>query len=70
MRLIDADRLYSKFIDGEADTGQEKATNQLSRYLIRHSPTIDPETLPLVKELRDRIEKVTAKRSRRIPIIP
>lgn len=32
--------------------------------------TIDPETLPLVKELRDRIEKVTAKRSRRIPIIP
>ena len=70
MRLIDADRLYSKFIDGEADTEQEKATNQLSRYLIRHSPTIDPETLPLVKELRDRIEKVTAKRSRRIPIIP
>lgn len=53
MRLIDANELYMKFIDGKTDTEQEKSANQLARYLIRHSPNIDPETLPIVRELRD-----------------
>ena len=46
MRLIDADKLYEKFIDGESDTEQEKSANQLARYLIRHEPTVD--TAPVV----------------------
>ena len=41
MRLIDADNLYKKFIDGETDTEEEKSQNQLARYLIRHEPTVN-----------------------------
>lgn len=41
MKLIDADELYKKFIDGESDTEQEKSMNQLARYLIRHADTVD-----------------------------
>lgn len=47
MRLIDADELYKKFIDGESDTEQERSANQLARYLIRHEPTVD--TVPVVR---------------------
>ena len=57
MRLIDANDLYNKFIDGESDTEHEKSANQLSRYLIRHAITIDPETLPVVRRLREELKK-------------
>lgn len=47
MRLIDADELYKKFIDGESDTEQERSANQLARYLIRHSGSVD--AVPVVR---------------------
>lgn len=49
MRIIDANELIRKFNDGESDTEQERSANQVARYLIRHSPTIDPESLPIVQ---------------------
>lgn len=62
MRLIDANDLYNKFIDGESDTEQEKSANQLSRYLIRHAPTIDSETLPIVRRIREELKKAEKQR--------
>lgn len=47
MRLIDADVLYAKFLDGKADTAAEKEMNQVCRYLILHEPTID--AVPVVR---------------------
>ena len=62
VRLIDANDLYNKFIDGESDTEQEKSANQLSRYLIRHAPTIEPETLPIVRKILEELKKVERER--------
>lgn len=50
MRLIDADELYKKFIDGKSDTPKEKDANQIARYIIRHSPTIEAEKVVRCKE--------------------
>jgi len=41
MRLGDLDALMAKFLDEDADTAAEKEMNQVCRYLIRHTPTID-----------------------------
>lgn len=52
MRLIDADELYKKFIDGESDTEQERSANQLARYLIRHSSSVDAVPVVRCRECR------------------
>ena len=54
MRLIDADALKEKM----------KCTNRYFniKFDIDESPTIDPETLPIVRELREHLAKVTAER--------
>lgn len=54
MRLIDADALKRKM----------KCTNRYFniKFDIDESPTIDPEVLPIVQELRKRLAQVTAER--------
>lgn len=54
MRLIDADALKEKM----------KCTNRYFsiKFDIDEAPTIDPEALPIVQELRKRLAKVTAER--------
>lgn len=54
MRLIDANALKEKM----------KCTNRYFsiKFDIDEAPTIDPETLPIVQELREQLAKVTAER--------
>lgn len=54
MRLIDADALKEKM----------KCTNRYFniKFDINEAPTIDPETLPIVQELRKQIAEVKAER--------
>lgn len=47
MRLIDAEKLLKKFSDGESDTKYEKDVNQVVRYIIKHSQTID--AVPVIR---------------------
>ena len=55
MRLIDANALKEKM----------KCTNRYFsiKFDIDEAPTIDPETLPIVQELREQLAKVTAERN-------
>lgn len=55
MRLIDADLVG----DGLAVEWQKA----LVKAEITDAPTIDPKTLPIVRQLRDELEKVTAERN-------
>lgn len=61
-RLIDANTLLE-----DIDIAKEKGgmgtvvANTLMRYIKRQS-TIDHETLPIVRQLREELEKVTAER--------
>ncbi len=60
MRLIDADALLDKqeclFMK------RHILFHGVTAYTIESSPTIDPETLPIVQELREQLDKVTAER--------
>lgn len=66
MRLIDGEELYNieKLLDTGIIQNSKEATWLMSQVLhdIQASPTIDPETLPIVQELRERLAKVTAER--------
>lgn len=60
MRLIDADALLDKqeclFMK------RHILFHGVTAYTIESAPTIDPETLPIVKELRAQLARVTAER--------
>lgn len=60
MRLIDADALLDKqeclFMK------RHILFHGVTAYTIESAPTINPETLPIVQELRKELERVTAER--------
>ena len=60
VRLIDANKLkkvFEKWWD-EMELDSIKACI----FELNEQPTIDPETLPIVRELREKLERVTAER--------
>lgn len=60
MRLIDADALLDK--QEALYMKRHILFHGVTAYTIESAPTIDPETLPIVKELRKELERVTAER--------
>lgn len=60
MRLIDADALLNK--QEALYMKRHILFHGVTAYTIESSPTIDPETLPIVQELREQLAKVTAER--------
>lgn len=66
MRLIDGEELYNieKLLDTNIIQRSPEASFLISQVLhdIQASPTIDPETLPIVQELRKQLAQVTAER--------
>lgn len=60
MRLIDADALLDK--QEALYMKRHILFHGVTAYTIESSPTIDPETLPIVQELRKELERVTAER--------
>lgn len=67
MRLGDLDALFCQFW-GKADPFKEQPLVRPSAVwseaatLAREAPTIDPETLPIVRQLRAELDRVTAER--------
>lgn len=57
MRLIDVDKLWDSIKKDVAPFN----VAMISRH-IHSAPTIDPETLPIVQELKEQLAKVTAER--------
>lgn len=59
-RLIDANSLLDKseslYMRGNV------LFHGVTAYVIENAPTIDPETLPIVQELREQLERVTRER--------
>lgn len=65
MRLIDAEELNKNLtcdVCGKPLNGHMKTNYANIRASILAQPTIDPETLPIVQELRERLAKVTTER--------
>ena len=66
MRLIDADKFEAYSANGTDLEGEEFLAylSGMQRVLedIDAAPTIDPETLPIVRQLREELERVTAER--------
>lgn len=66
MRLVDGEELYNieKLLDTDIIQNSKEAVYLMSQVLhdIQASPTIDPETLPIVQELRAQLAQVTAER--------
>ena len=60
MRLIDADALLDK--QEALYMKRHILFHGVTAYTIESSPTIDPETLPIVQELRKELERVTKER--------
>lgn len=63
MRLIDADELEKKsilHIRGEYGYSARSENWVVLVKDINNTPTVDPETLPIVQELREELAKVTA----------
>lgn len=58
-RLIDATDLIAR---GNASFGGVSDAVLLKKF-VDAQPTIDPETLPIVRELREKLERVTAERN-------
>lgn len=76
MRLIDGNALKDKMsnyhlqVDGyrhdnkiDIMTKVAQAMHDNAIKCISDSPTIDPETMPIVRELREKLERVTAQRN-------
>lgn len=64
-RLIDANALTVDLtydFTGRPMNGHRKTTFADIRGMILCQPTIDPETLPIVRQLREELAKVTAER--------
>lgn len=72
MRIIDGSELYNieKLLDTEIIQKSPEASWLLSQVLhdIQASPEIDPETLPVVQQLRAELEKVKAERDTLVKI--
>lgn len=66
MRMIDGEELYDieKLLDTDVIQNSKEAEHLMSQVLydIEAMPAIDPETLPIVQELREQLAKVTAER--------
>lgn len=66
MRMIDGEELYNieKLLDTDIIQNSKEAAYLMSQVLhdIEAMPTIDPETLSIVQELREQLAKVTAER--------
>lgn len=65
MRLIDADELEKKnilHIRGEYGYSARSENWVMLVKDINNTPTVDPETLPIVQELRKQLDRVTAER--------
>lgn len=60
MRLIDADALLDK--QEALYMKRHILFHGVTAYTIESAPTIAPETLPIVQELRKELERVTAER--------
>ena len=60
MRLIDADALLDK--QEALYMKRHILFHGVTAYTIESSPTVDPETLPIVQELRAQLARVTAER--------
>lgn len=60
MRMSDLGQLYDAVSDNWCGTDVASVSDILD--FIKDSPTIDPETLPIVQELRKELERVTAER--------
>ena len=60
MRLIDADNLIEKcenlYMRGHV------LFHGVTAFTIENTPTIDPETLPIVRQLREELDRVKAER--------
>ena len=68
-RLIDANALLQYMSDMEVQTGKKCCTQAVKSCIeeffpqvVFDQPTIDPETLPVVRELREKLERVTMER--------
>lgn len=72
-RLIDANELYGveSLLNTDIVKNSKEASYIISQVLhdIQTIPTIDPETLPIVRQLREELEKVTAERDAAIKTI-
>lgn len=55
MRIIDANKFRNAW-------NPDGVIGQTMMRLIDEQPTIDPETLPIVQELREQLERVTRER--------
>ena len=69
MRLIDADFLLSYMSDMEVQTGKKCCANAVKTcideffpYVVADCPTIDPEKLPIVQHLREKLKNEIAKK--------
>ncbi len=60
MRLIDSEDLYDAISDNWCGIGVANIRDILN--FVEETETIDPETLPIVQELREQLEKVTSER--------
>ena len=60
MRLIDANALLDK--QESLYMKDHVLFHGVTAYAIENAPTIDPETLPIVQQLRAELERVTAER--------
>jgi hypothetical protein len=61
-RLIDANELLEDIESSKENHGMVQIiADMLTRY-VKRVPIIDPETLPIVQELREKLERVTAQR--------
>lgn len=61
-RLIDANELLEDIESAKENHGMGQiVANTLTRY-VKRVPIIDPETLPIVRELREKLERVTVER--------
>lgn len=71
MRLIDADNLGIAKADIEilGDTLYVDGWNSALKAISEAAPTIDPETLPIVQELRKQLAQVTAERNYAITVL-
>ena len=58
-RLIDATDLIAR---GNASFGGVSDAVLLKKKFVDAQPTIDPEALPIVRQLREELERVTAER--------
>ena len=60
MRLIDADTLREDWLQN----GENEYVYDTNSFLssLDNAPTIDPETLPIVRQLREELARVTAER--------